>query len=288
MININDYIFKKEVDTENHIIATYSVESGDQLAAAKQIAIGQSIGNPDVRTQRDSPEILNNNLAKIIGKPEDFEGKTKGTIQIAYPLANFGKGDGVTQLLCELMGGQMDIDNITACRLEDVDLPAEYLSQYQGPKIGMAEIKRRTGAVGRPLLGGIVKPKIGIDIPQLLELGDELLAGGVDFIKEDEILGNPANCDFYERVPKFVELVKKHEKEQGREIFYTPCINSDFPESLKRAEWASEVGAKGVHINFHAGLGVYKTLRDADLESAIFFQKSGDKVLTGENNKYSI
>jgi len=288
MRNINDYLFDTSVNQKMHIIAKYSVEAKDLLFAAKQIAIGQSIGNPDVRTQRDSLEILTNNLAKIMGNPIDFEGKNKGTIKIAYPLVNFGENDGITQLLCELMGGQMDIDNITACRLEEIGLPEEYLKQYKGPKIGMAEIKRRTGAIGRPLLGGIVKPKIGMNIPQLLELGEELLIGGVDFIKEDEILGNPKNCSFYERVPKFVEMVKKHEEEQGREIFYTPCINSDFPESLKRAQFASKAGAKGVHLNFHAGLGAYNTLRNADLESAIFFQKSGDKVLTGVNNKFSI
>src|SRR3989344_1695954 len=129
MANIEDYIFRKSVDEQSHVIATYSVESGNLLNAAREIAIGQSIGNPDVRTERDTPEILEKNLAKIIGSPENFKG-TSGTVQIAYPLENLGEGDGVAQLLCMIMGGQMDIDNITACRLEEIKFPKDYLREY--------------------------------------------------------------------------------------------------------------------------------------------------------------
>ncbi len=288
MNKIEEYLFQKGVDESLHILATYSVQSKDLLSAVKAIAIGQSIGNPDIRTERDSLEILKNNLAKIIGDPGDFAGKQNGEVIIAYPIANFGEGDGITQLLCTLMGGQMDIDAIEACQLKGLQLPDTYLAQYKGPKFGMDEIKKRTGAVDRPLLGGIVKPKTGMTVSQLVELITELLEGGVDFIKEDEILGNPSHCSFYDRVPIIINLVRKYEAEQGREIFYAPCINSDFPELLKRAEFASNAGAKVIHLNFHAGIGAYKTLRDANLKTAIFFQKSGDKVLTGKDNKYSI
>lgn len=291
---IDKYLFRKEVNSEEHIIAEYSVKSKDLLSAAKAIAIGQSIGNPEVRTQRDTPEIFENNLAKIIKYSDDktffpvnADGSSK--VKIAYPLVNFGDGDGITQLLCTVMGGQMDIDAIESCRLESLEFPKEYLSQFQGPKIGMEQIKKRTKALGRPLLGGIVKPKTGINVKQLEGLVEELLEGGVDFIKEDEILGNPYFCKFEDRVPRVADLVRKYEAKQNKEIFYAACINSDFPTFVKRAELASKNGLKAVHLNFHAGLPAYKVLRDLDLpDTAIFFQKSGDKVLTSTKNPYSI
>ena len=285
---IDYYLFKKDVDPEKHIIATYFVESREFLKAVRAIAIGQSIGNPEIRTSRDSVEIFENNLAKIIGEPKNFLEMRAGEVKIAYPLVNFGEGDGVTQLLCMLMGGQMDVDIIESCQLKDIKLPLGYLKEYKGPKFGIKEIKERAKVLNRPILGGIVKPKTGISVSQLAELVEDLLKGGVDFIKEDEILGNPKSCPFYERVPRMVDLVRKYELEQEREIFYAPCINADYPELVKRAEFASREGAKVIHLNFHAGLGAYKTLRDLDLNSAIFFQKSGDKIITGENNKYSI
>ena len=285
---LDGYLFQTEVDKNEHIIATYIVKSRELLKAIKSIAVGQSIGNPDIRTQRDSPEIMKNHLAKIIGTPKKFLEIRETEVKIAYPLANFGEGDGVTQLLCTLMGGQMDIDIIEFCQLKKIEFPPKYLKDYKGPKFGMDEIKKRTGAINRPLLGGIVKPKTGITIAQLEELVEDLLKGGVDFIKEDEILGNPPCCPFYKRVPRIISLVKKYEQIQGREIFYAPCINADVLEMVNRAAFASKNGAKAVHLNFHAGLGSYKVLRDLDLNTAIFFQKSGDKILTGKNNKYFI
>jgi ribulose 1,5-bisphosphate carboxylase large subunit-like protein len=286
---IDNYIFKKEIDKESHIIADYYIESKDFTKAAKAIAIGQSIGNPDVRTQRDSPEMMENNLAKILNDPKYLSSRTSGKIRIAYPLINFGEGDGITQLLCTLMGGQMDIDLIESCRLEDVQFPQEYLSRFKGPKFGMQEIKRRTGAINRPLLGGIVKPKTGITVPQLKGLVRELLEGGVDFIKEDEILGNPNFCKFNERIPAISDLVKEYEKKQGREIFYAPCINGDYPYFIDRAKFAADhEGIRALHLNIWAGLPTYRALRDLDLDAAIFFQKSGDKVMTSKKNPYSI
>ena len=285
---IDEYLFQSGVDKEENITAIYSVRSRSLTKAAKGIAIGQSIGNPEVRTQRDSPEIFKNNLAKIVDITETEP--SKGIIQIAYPLANFDVyEDGVTQLLCTLMGGQMDIDTIESCRLLDVKFPQKLLDAYKGPKFGMENIKKRAGAINRPLLGGIVKPKTGLTVPQLEEMVKEMLAGGVDFIKEDEILGNPSFCRFNERVKRISNLVNEFSAKQGREVFYTPCINSDYPYFLERAKFASDNGIKAVHLNFHAGLPAYRALRDLNLDnSAIFFQRSGIQILTNENHDFGI
>lgn len=284
---IDEYLFQSKINREENIIAIYSVRSKNLAKAAKDIAIGQSIGNPEIRTQRDSPEIFKNNLAKIIDINEITP--SKGIIQIAYPLVNFDiYEDGITQLLCTLMGGQMDIDTIESCRLVDVNFPQKFLEIYKGPKFGMKNIKERAGAIDRPLLGGIVKPKTGITVSQLEEMVKEMLKGGVDFIKEDEILGNPYFCRFKERVKRISDIVNNFSAKQGREIFYAPCINSDYPYFLERAKFASENGAKALHLNFWAGLSAYRALRDLDLKSAIFFQKSGDKVITDKKHDFSI
>jgi ribulose-bisphosphate carboxylase large chain len=288
---MDDYLFRPEVDESKYIIATYDVQSPKLKSAVMAIAIGQSIGNPDVRTERDTPEILENNLAKILCKPDELvSGQGQATARVAYPLVNLDiEQDGITQLICTLMGGQMDIDIIKQCRLMEVQFPEAYSSHFKGPKIGMEEIKRRTGAVGRPLLGGIVKPKTGMTVPQLAELVEELLQGEVDFIKEDEILSNPSFCRFDERVKRVSDLVREYSQKQGREIFYAPCINGDFPYFLDRARFASENGVNAVHLNIWAGLPAYKALRDLDMpNTAIFFQKSGDRVITGKNNPFGI
>lgn len=287
---IDEYIFQVEVDPEEHIIAKYYVESKRFLDAVKAIAIGQSIGNPTIRTQRDSPEIMKNNLAKILDIKTNLRFRQAGYVKIAYPLVNFSiKEDGISQLICMLMGGQMDIDIIDVCHLVDVQFPKKWLAEFKGPKFGMADIKKRSRAINRPLLGGIVKPKTGITVPQIKELIRELLEGGVDFVKEDEILGNPSFCDFKERVEECSNMVNEFCQKTGREIFYTPCINGDYPYFLERAQYASDKGVRSVHLNVWAGLGAYRALRDLDMKgTGIFFQKSGDKVITDRKNRFHI
>jgi len=287
---IDEYLFQPRVEEEEHIIATYYVESKEFLKAAKAIAIGQSIGNPDIRTQRDSPELLKNNLAKILDTKNDLTSKQRGLVKIAYPLINWDDSqDGVTQLICALMGGQMDIDIIHSCRLMEIKLPSRFLKAFKGPKFGMNNIKKRAKAINRPLLGGIIKPKTGMTVSQLKGLVMELLKGGVDFVKEDEILANPNFCKFEERVEVISNMVNDFCDDEGREIFYTPCINADYPYFLDRARFADEHGIRAVHINIWAGLPAYRALRDLDMKNtAIFFQKSGDKVITCGDHRYCI
>lgn len=286
---IENYLFVNNINENENLVATYSIKSKDLVKAAKGIAVGQSIGNPEVRTERDSPEIMKNNLAKILYVRDIDTAQKKAKLAIAYPLVNFDlQEDGITQLLCILMGGQMDIDLIESCRLIDIDFPPKFLETYKGPKFGMGNIKKRAKAIDRPLLGGIVKPKTGITISQLEEIVGQMLKGGVDFIKEDEILGNPQFCRFSERVKRISYLVNNFAEKEGKEIFYAPCINSDYPYFLDRAKFASENGVKAVHLNIWAGLPAYRVIRELDLETALFFQKSGDKVITEKEHKYGI
>jgi ribulose-bisphosphate carboxylase large chain len=152
----------------------------------------------------------------------------------------------------------------------------------------MDEIKRRTGAVNRPLVGSIVKPKTGMSPEDLKKVCLELVRGGVDFIKEDEILGNPVCCPFEARVGLVAAAVREEAAKQKREVFYAPCINGDYPSFLHKARRAVELGATAVHLNIWAGLPAYRALRDLDLNVAIFFQKSGDKVITCGRHNYAI
>ena len=200
-IKFDNFLFNESVDLNNYFIAKYFLKSNDMLRAAKGIAIGQSIGNPNVRLDGETAELLENHLAVILDHPENLKNKKEAIVKIAYPVKNLNlEEDGVTQLTCIVMGGQMDIEEILSCRLMDLELPEIFLKTFKGPKIGMNNIKKRTNSIGRPLLGGIVKPKTGLDIETLKTVCVNMVKGGVDFIKEDEILGNPSCCPFEERV----------------------------------------------------------------------------------------
>ena len=110
----------------------------------------------------------------------------------------------------------------------------------------------------------------------------ELVEGGVNFIKEDEILSNPIFCPIEERVPLIMNYLK------GKNVIYCVSIHSDYPYLIDRVKKVFELGGNGIHVNFWCGLGVYKTIRELDLPIFVHFQKSGDKIFTNKNHDFHI
>lgn len=280
-------IFVDSVVPDDYFVATYDLGGKISLKeAAWELAIGQSVGNPHVRNKWETDELFEKYSCKVIGTEEDLSSRTRGVIKIAFPVVNTNwKEDGITQFLVQVMGGQLDIDQITYCRLLAVDFPETVTKYFKGPKFGITGIREYLGITEeKPVFGGIVKPKTGISPEVLLEMVKEMVEGGVNFIKEDEILSNPSFCPIEERVP----LIMNYINTCGRKVIYAVCINADFPYVIDRVKRVHELGGNAVHINFWNGLGVYKAVRELDLPIFVHFQKSGDKILTDASHRFSI
>ena len=285
----DNFLFSSHVDKKKYFIAKYFIKSNNMLKAAKGVAIGQSIGNPDVRLDNETAELLENHLCIILDHPDNLKNKKETIVRIAFPTKNFDlENDGITQLICALMGGQMDIEEILGCRLLDVEFPKTFLQNFKGPKIGLDQIRKQTNSQNRPLLGGIVKPKTGLNINTLKDVCIKMVKGGVDFIKEDEILGNPSCCPFEDRVKIVNDAIQNEAVKLNKEVFYAPCVNSDLPYLLKRIEFLVKNKIKAYHLNIWTGLQTYKYIRSFNFDIAMFYQKSGDRVITDKNNVYSI
>lgn len=281
-------IFRTEVDDSKYFFAIYDIkttDSGDLRKAAWELAIGQSVGNPNVRNQWETEELFEMSSCIVVHDEKELIGKKTGTIKIAFPIINTDwDGDGISHLLCQVMGGQMDIETFEQCRLKRLQFPDEVNKYFLGPKYGVSGIRKYIGRDERPLSGAIVKPKIGMRATTLLEMVKELVDGGVDFIKEDEIMSNPQFCTLKERVPMIVNYLNSC----GRKVIYSVCINGDHNQVLDRAKFVANCGGNSVHINFWAGLGVYNAVRKMDLPLFIHFQKSGDKVITDKRHSFGI
>ena len=271
------------VDREKYIVAEYYLSSSVSLFdAAWNIAIGQSVGNPNIRNEWETDELYENHSCKII-KTEGLKDEYSGLVRIAYPIANIDlERDGISQLMCFVMGGHLDIDSILTCHLLDLQFPPEAISSFNPPKYGIDGIREFTGVYDKPLLGGIIKPKTGIDTKTLLKMVKQLVEGGVNFIKEDEIMSNPHCCRLKERAEVICEYL------QDKNVIYSFCINSDYPECIKRAEYVHKMGGNSVHINIWNGLGVYNSLRKTKLPLFLHFQKSGDKILTDSSHRFHV
>ena len=283
--------FRELTDAEAHrcVVVTYYIETysdiGDLRDAAWNLAIGQSVGNPKVRNRWENDELFEMSSCVIYHDELDLIGRTSGIVKIGFPKVNTDwEGDGISHLMCQLMGGQLDIEVFKSCRLKHIQFPKDVEQRFLGPKHGIDGIRKFVNRYDKPLSGAIVKPKTGISPSTLADMVKELVDGGVDFIKEDEILSNPAFCRLEDRV----ELISNIINNAGRGIIYCFCINGDHHTILDRAKFVANNGGNGVHINFWSGLGVYNSIRRLDLPLFVHYQKSGDKILTDKRNPFGI
>lgn len=275
-----------EIDFEKYFVATYEMASSANLRdAAWNLAIGQSVGNPNVRNEWETETMFENHSCIILGDENLLKTKTEGLVQIAFPVVNTDfDTDGISHLLCQLMGGHVDIDIVTKCRLVKLDLPLTVTKHFLGPKYGITGFRQLTGQYNKPLFGSIVKPKIGITPEILLEMVKQMVDGGVDFIKEDEIMSNPSIAPLERRV----DIVANYLAKESRKIVFCHTINCDPHVVVDRVKRVSELGGNGVHINVFSGLGVYNSIRKLDLPLYLHYQSSGAKVFTDVNHRFSI
>ena len=277
---------REEIDINKYFIATYAMKSSTTIRdAAWNLAIGQSVGNPSVRNEWETDELFENHSCVILGDEHHMEKLGSSNVEIAFPIVNTDwNTDGISHLLCQLMGGQVDIDIIKKCRLIKLDLPETVTQHFLGPKFGITGFREFTGQYNKPLLGGIIKPKIGVTPEILLEMVKQMVDGGVDFIKEDEIMSNPICAPLERRV----DIVANYLAKQNRKVVFCHTINCDPHIIVDRVKRVHELGGNGVHINVFSGLGVYNSIRKLDLPLYLHYQSSGAKVFTDVNHRFSI
>ena len=284
-----DGIIFQQVSPEENIIATYYLATSNNkynlYDLARNLAVGQSIGNPNTRSLFETDEMLKTHSCKILDNKKDLIKKREGIVRIAFPIENIDlQSDGISQMLCHLMGGQLDISMIEKCVLKDFQIPEKTKKYFLGPKFGIKGIRDYLGNKNKPLLGSIIKPKVGASKEVLLEMTKQLVEGGVEFIKEDEIMSNPQVAPLKERVPHIMNYLNSLD----RKVIFCFSITADYPDCLDRVKKIYEMGGNGVHINFWSGLGVYSAIRKLDLPIFLHFQKSGDKILTNKHHNFHI
>lgn len=190
-------------------------------------------------------------------------------IKIAYPDALFEK-DNVPNILSSIAGNILGMNAVKTIRLEDVSFPKSILRSFSGPKFGIEGIRKMMKVNNRPLLGTIIKPKIGLNTQHHSQSAYESWIGGCDFVKDDENLAGQKFNEFEKRISKTLEMADKAEKETGEKKAYLVNITAETKEMMRRAQLVEKQGGKYVMIDIlTSGWAAVQTLREANFKMAI-------------------
>jgi len=198
-----------------------------------------------------------------------FSIKKDGRIKIAYPEGLFEK-DNVPNILSSIAGNIFGMKAVKTIRLEDVSFPKSILKSFKGPRYGIEGIRKMMKIKKRPLVGTIIKPKLGLNTQHHAESAYQSWIGGCDIVKDDENLASQKFNQFEKRLAKTLEMADRAEKETGEKKAYLVNVTAETKEMIKRAQLAEKMGSKYIMIDIlTAGWAALQTLREANFKTAI-------------------
>ena len=179
----------------------------------------------------------------------------RGRVEIAFPVDNVGAN--LPALLTTLASNLFELGEVTGLRLLDIDLPADYAARFPGPQFGLKGTLEKAGVSGRPMIGSIVKPSIGLLPEQTAETVDALCTAGIDFVKDDELLVDPAYPPFEQRlqaVMPVMPVLHRHADRLGRMPMYAINISGSIADMRRRHDAVVALGGTCVMVNVN-GVG---------------------------------
>lgn len=232
--------------SEQRILVTYLTQAKDLQKKAEAIAVGMTVGS-----WTDLPAAKQEELKPYLGEAVGSQtldtldnGESRGLITVSYPLRNFTKD--IPSLLTGIFG-KLSMDG--KIKLVDVQFPDSFLSAFPGPKYGIAGLRERLGAHGRPLLMSIFKSCLGLPFDDLKTQFRAQALGGVDLVKDDEIFFADDRAPFLERISVFKQIARQTEVETGKPVIYAANLTGPVHELNDRAKRAVEAGADCLLFN---------------------------------------
>jgi ribulose 1,5-bisphosphate carboxylase large subunit-like protein len=255
------------------ITLTYRIETpGSIEALAAKIASDQSTGT-FVALPGETEELKARVAARVLAIrhlpealqpsiPEAGNGPFKrADVDIGFPFDAIGTD--LSALMTIAIGGTYSIKGLSGIRIVDMKLPDDYRGAHPGPQFGVAGSRKLTGVEGRPIIGTIVKPALGLRPHETAAMVGELIAAGVDFIKDDEKLMSPTYSPLAERVKEIMPLILDYEQKTGKKVMYAFGISHADPDVMMRNhDLVLEAGGNCAVVNINSiGFGGMAYLR---------------------------
>jgi ribulose-bisphosphate carboxylase large chain len=256
--------------SSSRIIAEYLVETPATLEAAAASIAGEQSTGTFTSVPGETEELVRRHGATVesieplgyaaspslpgAAPPKDpARGWPRGRVRISFPAANVGPN--LAALTAMIAGNLFELRILSGLRLLDFDLPADLAAEFAGPQFGIAGTRRLAGVEGRPIIGTIVKPSIGLTPRQTADLVRTLAVAGIDFVKDDELLSNQSCSPLADRVKAVMAAVHEAAETTGRKVMVAFNISDRLDRMLAHHDTVVAAGGTCVMVSLN-GVGL--------------------------------
>ncbi len=230
------------------IEADYLIETAYSPQEAAEIMAGEQSSGTFRPVPGETPELKERAAARVerldigetvagpslpgAGHPGGNAVYQRALVTLSWPIENLGAS--LPNLIATIAGNLFELNPFSGLRLMDVRLPSAFAAAYPGPKFGIEGTRRLSGVHDRPLIGTIIKPSVGLSAEDTAAMVAELCAGGIDFIKDDELQADGPACPFDDRVRAVMAVVNAAADRTGKKTMVAFNLTGEIDEMRRR------------------------------------------------------
>lgn len=200
----------------------------------------------------------------------------RARVTVSVPLELTGSD--LTTVGASLLGNVFELSEVSGLRLERVAFPPRLVRDCPRPRYGVAGSRALHDVHERPLFGSIVRPALGLTPAETAAAVRELLAAGVDFLKDDELLIDPPANPLRERVAAVMGEVDAHAERTGRRAVYAFNVSGAPDEMLRRQDVVRAAGGTAVQVN----------LAQVGLAAVAHLRRHGELLIHGHRSGWAV
>jgi ribulose-bisphosphate carboxylase large chain len=227
------------------VTATYLIETAHPVESAAATLAGEQSSGTFVAVPGETAELKQRFAARVeritgldnVVAPSLPTGRAAASVYrraevvVSWSMENFGTN--LAALVSTLQGNLYELAQFSGLKLLDFDVPPSFAAAFRGPAFGIPGCRRLTGVEGRPLIGTIIKPSIGLTPEQTAAMVRELVEAGIDFLKDDELMADPPHSPFDARVDAVMRVINDHAQRTGKKAMYAFNV-SDELDAMQR------------------------------------------------------
>lgn len=268
------------------IHAVYWLETGDDPARAAETIAGEQSSGTFVALAAETPQLRERSGARVealeilertahpslpgglaapapgVAPPASY---ARCRLELSWPIENLGAS--LPNVVSTVAGNLFELRQVSGLRILALRLPPSFAAAYPGPAFGIEGTRRLAGVAAGPLVGTIVKPSVGLSPEQTAQQVRQLVDGGIDFIKDDELQADGPHCPFEARARAVMRVVNDAAERTGRKPMVAFNLTGDLDQMRRRHDLVLSLGGTCVMANLNAiGLvGLHELRRHAQL-----------------------